>query len=151
LLILDEPVAALDPLARRAFLRDLLEFVAELEVSVVLSSHLLGDLERVCDHLVVLASSRVQLAGDVEDLLAVHYRLTGAREDFDDLPAGVEIIQAEYTAGQSSLIVHATDPIRRPTLHPEQIDLEDLVLAYMTRAATTSVSGFSAKPLEAQR
>ena len=79
LLILDEPVAALDPLARRAFLRDLLEFVAELGVSVVLSSHLLGDLEQVCDHLIVLADGRVQLAGDVADLLAVHYRVTGAR------------------------------------------------------------------------
>ncbi|NUR48575.1 MAG: ABC transporter ATP-binding protein, partial [Hamadaea sp.] len=75
LLILDEPVASLDPLARSAFLRDLLEFVAELGVSVVLSSHLLGDLERVCDHLVVLAAGRVQLAGDVADLLAEHYRL----------------------------------------------------------------------------
>jgi ABC-2 type transport system ATP-binding protein len=151
LLILDEPVASLDPLARRAFLRDLLEFVAELEVSVVLSSHLLGDLEKVCDHLVVLAGSRVQLAGDVDDLLAVHYRLTGAPEDVDDLPAGVDIIQAEHTAGQSSLIVHTTDPIRSPTLHPEQIDLEDLVLAYMTRAANASVTGLPAKPLEARR
>ena len=87
LLIFDEPVAALDPLARRAFLQDLMEFVAELDISVILSSHLLSDLERVCDHLIVLAASRVQLAGDVENFLAAHYRLIGARRDLDTLPA----------------------------------------------------------------
>jgi len=151
LLILDEPVASLDPLARRAFLRDLLEFVAELDVSVVLSSHLLGDLERVCDHLVVLAGSRVQLAGDIDDLLAVHYRLTGAGEDLDDLPAGVEIIQSEQTDGRTSLIVHSAGPLRIPAVDPERIGLEDLVLAYLTRAATASVTGFAAKPVEARR
>jgi len=151
LLILDEPVAALDPLARRAFLRDLLDFVAELDVSVVLSSHLLGDLERVCDHLVVLSGSRVQLAGDIDDLLAVHHRLTGTREDLDDLPAGVEIILAEHTGGRSSLIVHCAAPVRIPAVELAPIDLEDLVLAYMTRAATASVSGFSAEPAEARR
>ena len=151
LLILDEPVASLDPLARRAFLRDLLEFVAELDVSVVLSSHLLGDLERVCDHLIVLAGSRVQLAGDIDDLLAVHYRLTGAGEDLDDLPAGVEIIQAEQTDGRTSLIVHSAGPLRIPSVDQERIGLEDLVLAYLTRAAIASVSGFAAKPVEARR
>jgi ABC-2 type transport system ATP-binding protein len=72
LLILDEPAAALDPLARQAFLRGLVEFVAELGASAVLSSHLLGDVEQVCDYLVVLDDSRVQLAGPVRDLLAAH-------------------------------------------------------------------------------
>ena len=61
LLILDEPVASLDPLARREFLQDLMEAVAEQELSVVLSSHLVSDLERVCDYLVVLVDSRVQV------------------------------------------------------------------------------------------
>ncbi len=68
LLILDEPVASLDPLARRDFLRSLMDIVAEHGVSVVLSSHLVADLERVCDYLVVLCESRVQLAGDVDEL-----------------------------------------------------------------------------------
>jgi ABC-2 type transport system ATP-binding protein len=70
LLILDEPVASLDPLARREFLQDLMEAVAEQELSVLLSSHLVADLERVCDHLIVLVGSRVWVAGPVEDLLA---------------------------------------------------------------------------------
>jgi len=86
LLMLDEPVASLDPLARRDFLGDLMEVVADREVSVVLSSHLVGDLERVCDYLVILASSRVQVAGEVDHLLATHHRLTGPRRDESRLP-----------------------------------------------------------------
>lgn len=72
LLILDEPAAALDPLARDAFLRSLLDSVAELGASAILSSHLLADVERVCDYLIVLAGGRVQLAGDVSELRAAH-------------------------------------------------------------------------------
>jgi ABC-2 type transport system ATP-binding protein len=140
LLILDEPVASLDPLARGAFLRDLLDFVAELGVSVVLSSHLLGDLERVCDHLVVLAASRVQLAGDVADLLAVHYRVTGSGAG---LPAGAEVIHADHTAREATVIVRSTEEIP----DADHADLEDVGLAYMTRAAEASVR----TPLEAQR
>ena len=75
LLLLDEPVASLDPLARREFLQGLMEVVAGHEVSVVLSSHLVADLERVCDYLVVLVASHVQLSGEVTDLLASHHRL----------------------------------------------------------------------------
>jgi ABC-2 type transport system ATP-binding protein len=140
LLILDEPVASLDPLARSAFLRDLLDFVAELGVSVVLSSHLLGDLERVCDHLIVLAASRVQLAGDVADLLAVHYRVSGSGAG---LPAGAEVIHADHTAREATVIVRSTNPIPGA----DHADLEDVGLAYMTRAAEASVR----TPLEAQR
>lgn len=115
LLVLDEPVAALDPLARRAFLRDLLGFAAELGVSVLLSSHLLGDLEQVCDHLIVLAGGRVQLAGDVDRLLAEHHRFAGP------LPPGAERIHEDVVRSD------ATVPGARP------VDLEDLGLAYMTR------------------
>src|SRR6185312_98061 len=103
LLMFDEPVAALDPLARRGFLQNLMEFVAELGASVVLSSHLIGDLERICDYLVVLAESRVQLAGEVEDLLSRHYRVTGARGALDELPGAVTI-QAEHEGRQSTLV-----------------------------------------------
>lgn len=140
LLILDEPVASLDPLARSAFLRDLLDFVAELGVSVVLSSHLLGDLERVCDHLIVLAAARVQLAGDVADLLDVHYRVTGTGAG---LPAGAEVINADHTAREATVIVRSTEEIPGA----DHADLEDVGLAYMTRAAEASVR----TPLEAQR
>jgi ABC-2 type transport system ATP-binding protein len=134
LLILDEPVASLDPLARREFLQQLMEAVAEHELSVVLSSHLVADLERVCDYLIVLVASRVQLAGEVDALLASHHRLTGARRDPASLPANQEVIEASHTDRQSTLLVRSDSPIYDPSWTVEEVSMEDLVLAYMGQA-----------------
>jgi ABC-2 type transport system ATP-binding protein len=134
LLVLDEPVASLDPLARREFLASLMETTAEHEVSVVLSSHLVGDLERVCDYLVLLSASRVQLAGEVEDLLATHRRLTGPRRDPATLPQSQHVIQASHTDRQSTLLVRTDEPVHDPAWTVEEVNLEDLVLAYMGQA-----------------
>jgi ABC-2 type transport system ATP-binding protein len=138
LLILDEPVASLDPLARREFLQDLMEAVAEWEVSVILSSHLVNDLERVCDYLVVLAASRVQIAGDVDALIASHHRLIGPRRDPATLPSDQQVIQASHTDRQSTLIVQSRHPVLDPAWTVEQLNLEDLVLAYMSQASETA-------------
>ncbi|HEY1675096.1 MAG TPA: ABC transporter ATP-binding protein [Streptosporangiaceae bacterium] len=135
LLILDEPVASLDPLARREFLQDLMEAVAEWEVSVILSSHLVNDLERVCDYLVVLAASRVQIAGDVDALIASHHRLIGPRRDPASLPSDQQVIQASHTDRQSTMIVQSRHPVLDPAWTVEQLNLEDLVLAYMSQAS----------------
>jgi ABC-2 type transport system ATP-binding protein len=137
LLVLDEPVASLDPLARREFLQQLMESVAEDGLSVVLSSHLVSDVERVCDYLVVMVASRVQVAGEMEDLLASHHRLTGPRRDLERLPGNQEVIEENHTDRQSTLIVRTNQPILDPTWTVEPIGLEDLVLAYMGRAAAT--------------
>ncbi len=134
LLILDEPVASLDPLARREFLQGLMEVVAEHGVSVVLSSHLVADLERVCDFLVVLVGSRLQVAGDIETLLATHRRLIGPRHDPDALPSSQHVIDERHTDRQSTILVQTDEPILDPTWTVEELDLEDLVLAYMGRA-----------------
>jgi len=134
LLILDEPVASLDPLARRQFLQDLMEYAAEGDTSVVLSSHLVSDLERVCDHLIVLAAGHVQLAGDVDELLASHHRLMGARVDAVALPAGQQVVRASHTERQSTLIVRSTAPIDDPSWTVDQLNLEDLVLEYLSEA-----------------
>jgi ABC-2 type transport system ATP-binding protein len=156
LLVFDEPVAALDPLARRTFLQNLMESVAELEATVILSSHLLGDLERVCDHLVILTGSRVQLAGDVDDILAAHYRLVDRPGQLNRLPPGVEIIQAEHNTRQSTLIVRDTSGML-PRLLPEllptatPLELEDMVLAYLNRAVTTPAAPDARQPLEVPR
>ena len=140
LLILDEPVAALDPLARRGFMRDLLDFVDELGVSVVLSSHLLGDLEQVADHLIVLANGRLQISGDVSDLLALHYRITGGMAAQHRLPIGTEVIHTEQNRGETFMIIRS--PERVP--EGESVDIEDMTLAYLTRAANGRSAGSSA-------
>jgi ABC-2 type transport system ATP-binding protein len=134
LLLLDEPVAALDPLARREFLQSLMEFTAEQGASVVMSSHLVGDLERVSDYLVVLIGSRVRVAGEVDELLDTHHRLTGARRDPGTLGAGRHVVQASHTDVQSTFVVRSSAPIDDPALTVDRLDLEDLVLAYMTEA-----------------
>jgi ABC-2 type transport system ATP-binding protein len=136
LLILDEPIASLDPLARREFLQGLMEFAAERQVSVLMSSHLVADLERVCDYLIVLASSRVQLAGDVDELLATHHLLTGPRRDPATFPSDWQVIQASHTDRQSTLLISTRAAIHDPAWTVGQVSLEDLVLGYMSRAAT---------------
>ena len=135
LLLLDEPVASLDPLARRDFLAVLMEAVAEQELGVVLSSHLVADLERVCDHLVVLVGARVRLAGEVETLLDQHVRLTGPRRDPATLPADQQVVQESTTDRQSTLVVRTDRPVLDPAWSVGRLDLEDLVLAYMSGAA----------------
>jgi ABC-2 type transport system ATP-binding protein len=141
LLILDEPVASLDPLARREFLQDLMEAVAEHELSVVVSSHLVSDLERVCDYLIVLVASRVRLHGDIDTLLATHHRLTGPRRDPTRLPADQHVISASHTDRQSTLLVRTDAPIHDPAWTVGQLSLEDLVLAYMSQTAANGNTG----------
>ena len=135
LLILDEPVASLDPLARREFLQDLMEAVAEQQVSVVLSSHLVADLERVCDYLIVLTAAKVRVAGQVEDLLAAHHLLTGPRRDPATFPAQWNVISASQTDRQTTLLIRTDAAIHDPAWTVAQVGLEDLVLAYLSQAA----------------
>jgi ABC-2 type transport system ATP-binding protein len=137
LLILDEPVASLDPLARREFLQILMEAVAEHELSVLLSSHVVSDLERVCDHLVVLVDSKVRVEGDVESLLSTHHRLTGPSYDTSRLPANQHLVSASHTDRQSTLVIRTGAPILDPAWTVSQLSLEDIVLAYMERPADT--------------
>ena len=134
LLLLDEPVASLDPLARREFLQDLMEAAAEEELSVVLSSHLVADIERACDYLIVLVESRVRVAGPVEDLLATHHLLSGPRRDPGTLPAGQQVISASHTDRQSTLLVRTSAPVLDPSWTVSQVGLEDMVLTYMRQA-----------------
>jgi ABC-2 type transport system ATP-binding protein len=133
LLLLDEPVASLDPLARREFLQDLMETVAEQQVSVVLSSHLISDIERVCDYLIVLTASRVRIAGETEELLATHHRLTGPQRDSRTLPASWDVIEESHTGKQSALLVRTSGPVLDPAWTVRPVSLEDLVLAYMSQ------------------
>jgi ABC-2 type transport system ATP-binding protein len=134
ILLLDEPVASLDPLARREFLQNLMEVVAEHGTSVVLSSHLVADLERVCDYLVVLLASRVQLAGEVTALLASHHRLSGPRRDPNTLPASQQVIEESHTDKQSLLLVRTDEPILDPAWTVKPVTLDDLVIAYLSQA-----------------
>jgi ABC-2 type transport system ATP-binding protein len=148
LLILDEPIASLDPLARREFLQILMDATAEQEFSVVISSHQVGDLERVCDYLVVLISSRVRIAGEVDHLLASHHLLTGPRRDTASLPASLQVITESHTGRQSTLLVRSNGPMTDPAWTVDPVSLEDLVLAYLGHASSAprDIKMLEAKP-----
>jgi ABC-2 type transport system ATP-binding protein len=130
-LLLDEPVAALDPLARRHFLGTLADAVAEGGLTVVLSSHLVADIERVCDHLILLASSRVQLCGDIDAVLAEHRVLVGPRKDTTVIERDHTVVQTERTARQTTMLVRLNGPVADPDWEAADVSLEDMVLGYM--------------------
>ena len=131
LLLLDEPVASLDPRARRQFLQSLMEVVAAEGVSVVLSSHLVADLERVCDYLIVLVGSRVRLAGEISSVLASHHRVSGPRRDAETLPASMQVIEQSHAGRQSTFLVRCESPVIDPAWTVKPVSLDDLVIAYI--------------------
>jgi ABC-2 type transport system ATP-binding protein len=136
LLVLDEPAGNLDPLARREFLQVLMAEVADSGLSVVVSSHLVADLERVCDYLILLAKNRVQLAGDTEELLATHRVFVGAREAAESLGHVHSVVSASYTERQATLLVSLNGrSLQDSAWRVRPVTLEELVLGYMTSRA----------------
>jgi ABC-2 type transport system ATP-binding protein len=135
LLLLDEPVAALDPLARRQFLATLADAVAAGGLTVVLSSHLVADLDRICDHLILLAAARVQLCGDIDAVLAEHRVLVGPRRDTTAIERSHTLVQAVHTARQSTLLIRGGGAVADPAWEAADVGLEELVLGYMGQSA----------------
>ncbi len=131
LLLLDEPVAALDPLARRQFLAILADAVARGGLTVALSSHLVADLERVCDHLILLSASQVQLCGGIDALLAEHQVLIGPSKDTTAIERTHTLVQAVRTARQATLLIRRGGPVTDPRWEAADVGLEEMVLAYM--------------------
>lgn len=139
LLLLDEPVAALDPLARHEFMQQLMEASAEKELSVVFSSHLVGELHESCDYLIVLADGSAQLEGDVDEIVAGHQRLVGPVEAVANARA-IQPVLAETIGGrQATLLVRSVEPQFDPRWTREPVDLEEIVLAYLRKAASTKL------------
>jgi len=168
LLLLDEPLAALDPLARRDFLAALAEAVAAKGdseegverawgggrgagggLTVLLSSHLIADIERVCDHLILLAGSRVQLCGDIDTLLAQHRVLTGPHKDTTAIARTHAIVREDSTARQTTLLVKLNGPVTDPAWAVEEANLEEIVLGYMSQDSPGHSAGPQAARLSA--
>jgi ABC-2 type transport system ATP-binding protein len=140
LLLLDEPVASLDPLARREFLQGLMGAVAGEGTTVLLSSHLIADLERVCDYLVILYAGRVQVLGAVDDLLAEHKVLVGPRRDSADVSGVGSVVSATHTGRQSTLLVRVNGRVPGGwAVH--EASLEEIVLAYLADESFRTLPG----------
>ena len=141
LLVLDEPMAMLDPVARHDFMAVVLTAAADDGVSVVLSSHVLAELERVADYLILLSRGRVQVAGEVDGLLATHRMLTGPAAEagrYADRP----VVHARRAEAQAHLLVRATadDPVP-PGWESHPVGLEELTLAYLREPGATALPG----------
>jgi ABC-2 type transport system ATP-binding protein len=135
LLLLDEPVAALDPLARHDFLSSLSQAVADGGLTVVMSSHLLADLERVSDHVIVLASGQTQLCDNIEPVLREHLLLVGRRENSNTLGEGITVINETHSAKQSTLLVRLDKSAKVPAhWQRHEPNIEEIILAYMGQA-----------------
>ena len=142
LLVLDEPVAMLDPIARHDFMATVLMAAADDGVSVLLSSHVLAELERVADYLVLLSHGRVQVAGEVDDLLASHRVVTGPTAQADQYAELLTVVHARRGEAQTHLLVRATaeDPVPAGwEAHP--VGLEELALAYLREPGAAALPG----------
>jgi ABC-2 type transport system ATP-binding protein len=142
-LLLDEPLAALDPLARREFLTSLAEVTVEGDVTVVLSSHLVHDLERVCNHLILLTASRVRLCADIDDVLGGHRVLVGPRRSTAELERLFTVVKVTQTERQSRVLARLDGPVLDPSWEVSGIGLEDIILAYMSEDATVAAGPLS--------
>lgn len=138
LLLLDEPAASLDPLARREFLSALMEAAAEEGVTVVLSSHILAELERVCDHIVILSRSRTVLAGSTEEIVGSHRLLTGPRREIDELGRLHSVVRSNSTERQTTVLVRANGHVYDAHWRVSSVGLEQIVLAYLALDPTAA-------------
>jgi ABC-2 type transport system ATP-binding protein len=143
LVVLDEPMAMLDPLARHDFMATVMTAIADEGVSVVLSSHVLAELERVADYLVLLSSGSVQVAGEVDSLLASHRVLTGPATDARRYAERLNVVHARRGGAQAHLLVRTngtTDPVP-PGWEAHPVSLEVLTLAYLREPGASALPG----------
>ena len=157
LLILDEPLASLDPIARQDFLSAVLTAMADDGVSVLLSSHQVAELERVADYLIVLSRAQLQVAGEVDDLLAGHRVLTGPAAEAEEYATRLTVVQARRGGTQAHLLARtsgAADPVP-PGWESHPVSLEELVMAYLRSPGVSEPAALArlrrATPTEATR
>ncbi len=143
LLLLDEPMAMLDPIARHDFMATVMTAAAEDGVSVVLSSHVLAELERVADYLVLVSHGNIQVAGEVEDLLATHWMLTGPASESERYTRQWNVVHASSAASLVRLLVRydgTSDPVP-PRWEARAVTLEELTLAYLRKPGAAALPG----------
>jgi ABC-2 type transport system ATP-binding protein len=146
LLVLDEPMAMLDPLARHDFMATVMTAATEEGVSVLLSSHVLAELERVADYLILLARGTVQVAGEVDDLRASHCVLIGPANQADGFTESLDVVDGWEAEARAHLLIRtneATEPVP-PGWQMRPVSLEELTLAYLRQSDSTALLG----PLE---
>jgi ABC-2 type transport system ATP-binding protein len=143
LLVLDEPMAMLDPVARHDFMARVMTAMVDDGVSVLLSSHVLAELERVADYLILLSAGSVQVAGEVDELLAQHCVLSGPAAEADKVSKQRGVVHAWRGEAQTHLLIRtngSAEPVR-PGWEKHPVSLEELALAYLREPGAAALPG----------
>jgi ABC-2 type transport system ATP-binding protein len=136
LLVLDEPVSSLDPIARLEFMRDVMASAADNSLTCLISSHVVAELERFCDWLIILSYGHVQLAGPSDELLAAHRVLTVPRATPDAELPGTAIYRTDSDRHSTVLVRATAAELAAHTAGPaEPVSFEELIMAYLQRSA----------------
>ena len=140
LLLLDEPVAALDPVAREGLMHVLLQSVVDDNTTVLLSSHAISDLATVCDYVIILSASHVHVADDLDYVLATHRLLVASNEEAPELPPGVVVVSTTRSERQTNLLVRVEQPVNDPFWRVVEPTLEEIVIAYLREQGPMAAS-----------
>jgi ABC-2 type transport system ATP-binding protein len=148
LLVLDEPISSLDPVARLEFMREVMAAAAGTGLTVIIASHVVSELERLCDWLIVLTGGHVQLAGPADDLIAAHQLLTVPRATPDAKLPGLPIHRTD--SDRHSTVLVRTDPVRlaaqgHPGWQADSVGFEQLVMAYLQRPSKAAAKDDTAR------
>ena len=142
LLVLDEPLARLDPVARHEVMAVVMSSVAEGDVSVIFSSHVVSELERVADYLILMSQGRVQMVGVIDDLLAGHMVLSGPTDEAERVAERFVVVQSQHAGRQSQFVARSNPAAELPKgWVAENISLDELVLAYLREPSATALAG----------
>ena len=142
LLVLDEPLARLDPLARHEVMAVVMSAVAEEGLSVIFSSHVVSELERVADYLILMSHGRVQMMGMIDDLLAKHVVLSGPTDEAESVAEQLIVVQSQHAGRQTQFVARIDTPSEFPNgWLAESISLDELVLAYLREPSASAISG----------
>jgi ABC-2 type transport system ATP-binding protein len=142
LLVLDEPLARLDPVARDDIMSLIMSSVAEGGLSVLFSSHVVSELERVADYLILLADGRVQMADEIDRLLAEHMVITVPTDHVDDVVERFAVIAVQRSSRRAQFLVRANGSTELPSgWERNEPSLDELVLAYLRDPSATALSG----------
>jgi ABC-2 type transport system ATP-binding protein len=142
LLVLDEPLARLDPLARHEVMATVMSCVAEEGLSVIFSSHVVSELERVADYLILMSHGRVQMVGMIDDLLAKHVVLSGPTDEAQGVTEQCTVIQSQHAGRQTQMVARVDNAAEFPrSWAADKISLDELVLAYLREPSAAAFSG----------
>jgi ABC-2 type transport system ATP-binding protein len=142
LLVLDEPLARLDPLARHEVMSVVMSAVAEEGLSVIFSSHVVSELERVADYLILMSHGRVQMMGMIDDLLAQHVVLSGPSDEAEVVAESFVVVQSQHAGRHTQFVARIDAPLEFPVgWVAESISLDELVLAYLREPTASAMYG----------